>query len=351
MSTPLESLLATGTRLWLDSIDPDLVTQFRKLGATGATSNPVIVSGLLASGRFDARLAEVMKSESSNSAVAWIMTDWLVRGAQAAFADVWQATAGNDGYVSFELDPLLEDPDDRLSHQQRVAKYIVDGQRWCSGHSNRMIKVPATPAGIDAVEELTAVDVPLNVTLIFTQRQYEAARDAIWRGAQRRQSLDRFKSVYSIFVSRIDAYTQKHIPALTVAQGHVGIVNARQIWKANQEFWTANPTPLQQQIVFASTGSKNPDDDAWKYVAALAGSDIQTNPPSTNSAVQDSGQSFSAQLDVLPTGEIRDEIDRLVDFEILESVLMEEGIAKFADPQRQLIASIAAKRADLSISR
>ena len=88
-----------------------------------------------------------------------------------------------------------------------------------------MIKVPATPAGLDALEELAAAGVTLNVTLIFTMRQYEAARDAIWRGAQRRKSLDRFKSVYSIFVSRVDVYTEKHVPELSpAAQGQVGIV-------------------------------------------------------------------------------------------------------------------------------
>ena len=101
-----------------------------------------------------------------------------------------------------------------------------------------MIKVPATPAGLDALEELCAAGVTLNVTLIFTMRQYEAARDAMWRGAQQRKSLDAFKSVYSIFVSRVDVYTEKHVPELSpAAQGQVGIVNAKRIWQANQKFW------------------------------------------------------------------------------------------------------------------
>ena len=74
-----------------------------------------------------------------------------------------------------------------------------------------MIKVPATPAGLGALEELAATGVTLNVTLIFSDRQYRAAREAIWRGAQRRKSLERFKSVYSIFISRIDVYTKQHV--------------------------------------------------------------------------------------------------------------------------------------------
>ncbi len=85
--------------------------------------------------------------------------------------------------MSFELDPLLEDPACTLSCAERAGRYIELGKRWSKGHQNRMIKVPATPAGIEALEELSAAGVTLNVTLIFTTRQYEAARDAIWRGA------------------------------------------------------------------------------------------------------------------------------------------------------------------------
>ncbi len=121
-----------------------------------------------------------------------------------------------------------------LSHAERVAEYIELGKEWAEAHRNRMIKVPATPAGLDALEELAAAGVTLNVTLIFSQRQYSAARDAIWRGAQRRKSLDGFKSVYSIFVSRVDVYTEKHVPSLSpAAQGQVGIVNAKRIWMEN----------------------------------------------------------------------------------------------------------------------
>ncbi len=109
------------------------------------------------------------------------------------------------------------------------------------------------------------------------------------------RSLERFKSVYSIFVSRVDVYTEKHVPKLSpAAQGQVGIVGAKRMWKANQEFWATRPTPLRQEIVFASTGTKKPEDPPWKYVAALAGSDIQTNPPATNDAVRKSNLTLSA---------------------------------------------------------
>src|SRR5262245_30294063 len=156
-----------------------------------------------------------------------------------------------------------------------------------------MIKVPATPAGLDALEPLCAAGVTLNVTLVFSPRQYHAAREAVWRGAQKRANLSSFKSVYSIFVSRVDIYTEKHVPNLnSVAQGMVGIVNAKENWADNRDWWAEKKPPLAQEMIFASTGTKKPQDPPWKYVEAFAGSDIETNPPPTNDAVAKSDRTF-----------------------------------------------------------
>lgn len=346
---PLDSLLACGTKLWLDSIDPDLVEQNRRWGATGATSNPIIVADLLRTGRFDDRLATLLDRGLSDEDIAWQMTDELVKAAQQVFLPVWQQTQGDDGYVSFEVDPLLEDPACAPPFQERVRRYVELAKRWSQGHRNRLIKVPATPAGLEALEELAAGGVPLNVTLIFSERQYRAARDAIWRGAQRLGDLSKFKSVYSIFVSRLDVYTLKAYPQLSPdAQGQVGILNAKRIWKLNQEFWSQHPTPLKQEIVFASTGVKNPSDPPWKYVEAFAGGDIQTNPPDTNRAVYESGRKFERRVDQLPPPQVVEEIDRVVDWDRLEADLMEEGIKKFAEPHKALLKLIGQKRQALA---
>ena len=125
----------------------------------------------------------------------------------------------------------------------------------------------------------------------------------------------------------------------------VGILNAKRIWADNQQFWAAHATPLRQEIVFASTGTKKPSDPPWKYVEAFAGSDIQTNPPATNEAVANSGRTFTRQVDQLPPPAVVAEIDRLVDMQKLEATLMAEGIAKFANPQKTLLATVAKKRA------
>jgi len=345
----IQSLIDTGTNLYLDSIDPTLVAQNLEWGAVGATSNPIIISGLIRTGRFDKSIVDYIGRGQDDSAVCWSMTNDLVSDAQKEFHPVWQRTKGNAGWVSFELDPLLEDPSVNLPHSERVDSYISLGKKWAAGHDNRMIKVPATPAGLDALEELVAAGVTLNVTLIFSMRQYDLARDAVWRGAQRRKSLDSFKSVFSIFVSRIDQYTADKCKQLSAeAQGQYGILNAKRIWMANQKFWKELATPLQQEIIFASTGTKNAADAPWKYVSALAGSDIQTNPPDTNAAVAASNQSFTRQVDQMISESIAKELDAAVDVPDLERTLMEQGVAKFVAPQKQLLQTIQEKRAALT---
>ncbi|HEX4147214.1 MAG TPA: transaldolase family protein [Pirellulales bacterium] len=352
MASPLKSLIACGTKLWLDSIDPDLVVRNRDWGATGATSNPIILSDLIKTGRFDTKLEELVHQKADDASIAWQMTDELVHEAQQVFLPVWQSTAGNDGYVSFELDPLLEDPQSGPPHAERVRRYVELGKQWSAGHKNRMIKVPATPAGLEALEGLAAAGVTLNVTLIFTSRQYQAARDAVWRGRQRYGKLEHFKSVYSIFVSRVDVYTEQHVPELSpAAQGQVGIVGAKRIWAENKKFWSDKKLPLAQEMIFASTGTKKPSDPPTKYVAAFAGSDIETNPPATNDAVEKSGLTFTRQVDKLPSDEVLAEIDKKVNTEHLEKTLMAEGIKKFTDPQKALLKLVAEKRGALSAAR
>ena len=230
MVTPLESLIAAGTKVWLDSVDPEAVTRNRAWGATGATSNPIIISDLIKTGQFDDALGRFVRQGLSDEEIAWQLTDMLVRQAQSVFVPAWEASSGDDGYVSFELDPLLEDPDRNMPLAERTRQYVSLGKKWSAGHKNRMIKVPATEAGIAALESLAAAGVTINVTLVFSDWQYVAARDAIWRGAQRRPDLNNLKSVYSIFVSRLDVYTEHHVPDLSPrAQGQVGIVNAKRI--------------------------------------------------------------------------------------------------------------------------
>jgi transaldolase len=346
----LKSLIASGTKVWLDSIDPPLVKKNREAGASGATSNPIIVSEIIKTGHFNDQITELAKAGKSDDEIAWAMTDHLVKEAQAVFLPVWEETKGNNGYVSFELDPLLEDKQNPTPTAEGTRKYIELGKKWAAGHKNRMIKVPATAAGLGALEELAAAGITLNVTLIFSERQYKIARDAVWKGAQRRPDKGAgLKSVYSIFVSRVDVYTEKHVPRLSKeAQGLVGIVNAKRLWQLNQSFWKDKGLKLQQEIIFASTGTKKPTDPPDKYVEALAGSDIQTNPPATNDAVDKLNKQYTRKVDQMPAKAILDEIDKKVDPAKMEDKLMEEGTLKFADPQKALLKQIGESRAALA---
>jgi len=143
-------------------------------------------------------------------------------------------------------------------------------------------------------------------------------------------------------------YTEKHVPELSPqAQGLVGIVNAKRIWRENCAFWADKKLPLQQEMIFASTGTKKASDPPDKYVAAFAGSDIETNPPATNDKVEAGGKSYRRAIDEMPPQSVLDEIDRKVDQARMEKVLMEEAVQKFADPQHALLKLIAAKRASL----
>nr|QRW40698.1 transaldolase [bacterium] len=343
----LASLIATGTKVWLEGVEAEEIEKNHALGITGATSNPTIVSAIIGRGHFDGRIRELIEHGLTDEQIAWELDDELVRSAQRVFLPAWERTQGDDGYVSFELDPLIEDEAAGLDRSDRVGRYVELGQRWSAGHKNRMIKVPATAAGLEALEPLAAAGVTINVTLMFTERQYRIARDAIWRGARRRkEGLHDFKSVYSIFVSRVDVYTAEHVPQLSAgAQGMVGIVNAKRNWRENQEFWRDKGLRLRQEIVFASTGVKTPGEPPDKYVEAFAGGDIQTNPAATNQAVERSQKPYARLVDRMPSPSIVAEIDREVDMAALERVLMEEGISKFVEAQRALLRLIAQKRA------
>jgi transaldolase len=349
----LASLIATGTKVWLDGVEPGDVQKNRGWGATGATSNPIIISDIIKAGKFNQRITELAEEGQDDDAIAWTLDDELVKSAQQVFLPAWEQTKGNDGYVSFELDPLLEDANAQVPHAERVRKYIELGKKWSAGHKNRMIKVPATPAGLDALEELAAAGVTINVTLVFSDRQYKIARERVWRGAQRRANgLNDFKSVYSIFISRIDVYTEKAVPELSpAAQGQVGLVNVKRIWRENQQFWKDKKLRLQQEIVFASTGVKKAGDPPDKYVEALAGSDIQTNPSATNEAVHKLNKTYIRKVDQMPPDAVLKEIDQKVDWEKMERVLMDEGTRKFSDPQHALLKLIAGKRAELATAK
>src|SRR5215218_6548293 len=132
--TPLQSVVASGTKLWLDSVDPDEIAKNRGFGATGATSNPIIITDLIKTGRFDKDIKAFADAGLDDEGIAWAVTDKLVKAAQAVFEPVWESTAGDDGWVSFELDPLLEDVERNVPVADRTKAYIALGKKWAAGN-------------------------------------------------------------------------------------------------------------------------------------------------------------------------------------------------------------------------
>src|SRR5438445_7970095 len=105
----LKNLIASGTKVWSDSVEPGVIKKALTQGITGATSNPIIIADIIKGGGFDDRISQLIDKGLSDSDIAWTLDDELVKSAQQAFLPTWEKTHGNDGYVSFELDPLLED--------------------------------------------------------------------------------------------------------------------------------------------------------------------------------------------------------------------------------------------------
>ena len=129
MPSPIQSILDAGSTLWLDSVDPEEVKKNHARGISGATSNPAIIAALVATGRFDETIKKFMNEGHDDEAIAWAITDKLTQGRRArVLTTTGRSSRGNTGWVSFELDPLLEDPDNGISTADRTKKYVEAGQ-------------------------------------------------------------------------------------------------------------------------------------------------------------------------------------------------------------------------------
>ena len=385
----LRELVDIGTKYSLDSVDPDLIDRELQNGATSATSNPIIISDIVSrvlkniekNGRptteFEKKIYDVLIKGDNEEQATREITVIIIKDAAAKFRPIYDRTNGDDGYVSIEVDPRIEDkeagPYKNMTHQQRVDEVVRQAVEFSKIAPNIFIKVPATDVGLDALQELAYRGINLNVTLIFTQRQAKIAREAVYTGLMMRKQEGkhtRVKSVYSIFVSRTDAYTEKQAN-LEMAQNELGTYMAKLIYMENKAFWQGTDLPLTHEMIFASTGNKGKevadikkegdvdrllmmaqqgDEDAkgrliamGKYVYDLAGSDIQTNPPLTAYAVNLAPQAITERrVDQLPPQQVRDIMDEYLrnNVDKLEEDLMKEGIDKFVKPQVQLVQAI-----------
>ncbi|HYW32635.1 MAG TPA: transaldolase [Gemmatimonas sp.] len=373
MSTRLHELHDAGQSLWLDYIDRtmlfngDLERRIREDALTGMTSNPTIFEKALAEGSaYDAQVAGLRTDLPVGEAFELVAAS-DVRDACDAFRGVYDATQAIDGYVSLEVSPVLaRDAKGTVAEAHRLWA-LVD-------RPNLMIKVPGTPEGAEAVQQLIADGINVNVTLLFSIEAHARVIEAYIAGLEARaaagKSVARIASVASFFVSRVDSAIDKHLDAMADAEadsakaetlralrGRAAIANAKLAYRLftasfSGARWEALSTrgASVQRPLWASTSTKNPSYRDVIYVEALIGPDtVNTLPPATLDAFRDHGetrQTVTADLDdadrVLAALEAHG-----VSMRAVTDTLLQEGLASFEKSFVTLLSGLERKRAAL----
>ena len=302
---PLKELAEQGQSIWLDYIRRNLIRsgELKRLveedGLRGVTSNPTIFDKAI-SGSTDydmalrALLAADPQAPVGNLYEALAIED--IQMAADVLRPVYDATHGDDGYVSFEVSPHLAHDTERTINEAKRLRAAVD-------RPNVMIKVPATPAGIPAIEELIAEGVNVNVTLMFSMSHYEAVARAYIKGLERCGDPGQVASVASFFVSRVDTMVDKALeetgnPEAKALEGKIAIANSKVVYRRFLEIFHGEGFAALRQRgarvqrpLWASTGTKNPAYSDVLYVENLIGPEtVNTLPPETINAFRDHGK-------------------------------------------------------------
>jgi transaldolase len=347
-----------GQSLWLDNITRGLLTNgtlghyIDDFSVTGLTSNPSIFDLAIKNSNFyNDAILQKRKEGKSGEALFFELAIEDLRQAADLFRPVHDATGGMDGWVSLEVSPLLTH--DAASTVKQAVELHSQAQR-----PNLFIKIPGTSEGLTAIEEAIFAGVPLNVTLLFSREQYIAAAEAYLRGIERRiaAGLDpKVHSVASMFISRWDKAVMGTIPK--ELQDRLGIAIAMRTYKAYRDLlasprWqkAAGAGAPPQRLLWASTGTKDPEASDILYVKALAAPDtINTIPEKTLIAFSDHG----ALGELLPTdgGDAENVIAAFakagVNDERLAADLQREGAKSFVESWKDLLNCIDSKSATL----
>ncbi|MEO7015645.1 MAG: transaldolase [Leifsonia sp.] len=277
-----------------------------------------------------------------------------LRRAADLFAPTHQRTDGVDGWVSLEVSPLLV-------HNTQATIGQAATLHAKAGRPNMFIKIPGTPQGLPAIEECTFAGIPINVTLLFSAEQYQAAADAYLRGLERRVDAGlnpTIHSVASVFVSRWDTAVADHVPG--PLRDRLGIAVANQAYRAYRELlnsprWArlANAGARPQRLLWASTSTKNPEAPDVLYVNALtAPFTINTMPEATLMAFADHGQVREFMpADGGNAGQTLASFAEIgIDHRALASQLQHDGAEAFARSWKSLLASITDKHEQITTS-
>ena len=345
-----------GQSLWLDNItrslldDGTLARYRRELAVTGLTSNPTIYQHALAgSTLYDAAIAAGAATTASNEALFFALALADLRRAADLFRPDFETSDGADGWVSLEVSPLLV-------HDPAATIRVAAALHVQAGRPNLFIKIPGTLAGLLAIEESIFAGVPVNVTLLFSCEQYQAAAGAYLRGIERRiaAGLDpAVGSVASLFVSRWDVAVADQVPA--TLRNKLGIAVARRTYRAYRELlasprWRhlAEAGARPQRLLWASTGTKDPQAPDVMYLQALAAPNtINTIPEKTLLAFADHGVvSGSMPADGGDAEQVLAAFGAAgINLAALAQQLQREGAESFSTSWNSLLDLVAAKRA------
>ena len=362
----LQDLSAAGTAVWLDFVDRKFLSAggLQKLvdedGLTGVTSNPTIFEKAMGAGEaYDEGFAAFNKAHPDASAMERYESE-AIKDIQAAcdtLRPVYDRLNAKDGYVSLEVSPYLAMKGPETAEEAARLWQAVD-------RPNLMIKIPGTDDGVRAIRDTIAKGINVNVTLLFSIAAYKKVAMAYVEGLEERVAkdlpIDRIASVASFFVSLIDSKIDDKIDAgvggeeAKALKGKVAIANAKLAYAWYEEFvasdrWQklAAKGAQPQRLLWASTGTKNPDYPDTLYVDTLIGADtVNTMPPKTMDAFRDHGTvAPTLAADVDDARRVLAETERLgLDLDGVTRELVEEGVASFSKSFDDLLAVIEKKQ-------
>jgi transaldolase len=358
---PTQQLADLGQSLWIDDITRDMLDEgaiqryIDEFSVTGLTSNPTIFDKAISGGHdYDDQIVELREQGLEPEQIFFELALTDLRRAAKLFEPINERTDGVDGWVSLEVSPLLADHADKTIEQVRD----LHSRAEC----NIFIKIPGTEAGLKAIEQSIFAGIPVNVTLLFSSDQYVAAAEAYMRGLERRieagQSPE-VPSVASLFISRWDKAVIDDVP--DELRDQLGIAVAKRTYREYRELLNsnrfqrlANEGARPQRLLWASTGTKDPEASDVLYVEALAAPfTINTMPDKTLMAFADHGQ----VRDLLPVdGGDADEVlkrfnDAGFDTDALAARLQEEGKETFDASWKDLLDTIASEGEKLVASK
>jgi transaldolase len=347
-----------GQSIWLDNITRDLLNNgtleryIAELAVTGLTSNPTIFDHAIKnSSSYDDAIREYAgKGKSGEELFFQLALEDLTRAADL-FRPIHDRTNGLDGWVSLEVSPLLA---------HNTASTLAEAKQLFAraNRTNLLIKIPGTKEGLPAIEEAIFAGIPVNVTLLFSPEQYRAVAEAYMRGIERRIDAGLnpdIESVASVFVSRWDAAVAGKVPA--PLSNKLGIAIAKRTYKAYRELlgsprWERiyNAGARPQRLLFASTGTKDPNASDVLYIKALAAPfTVNTMPEGTLKAFADHGELG----EIIPAdgGDSQAVLDQFaaagIDVDELAAKLQDEGATSFVKSWNDLLNVISSKTAAL----